>query len=90
MKIAQLKEFIRHKYAWPGGYPMFAVTAQADALCHSCCELHAKDAIRNTRCAVNQADAQWRIVAVDVNWENTDMYCTECNKPIESAYGEEE
>jgi len=69
---------------------MFAITADADVLCHTCCESHAKDAIRNTRCKANLADSEWRIVAVDVNWEDTALYCEHCDKRIESAYGEDE
>ena len=30
----------------------------------------------------------WRAAAVDINYEDTELYCAHTNKQIESAYGE--
>ena len=33
---AAIKQAIRDKYAWPGGYPLFLVTSDGAALCIDC------------------------------------------------------
>lgn len=34
--VKDVKEFIRHPYAWPGGYEIVAVTEDGAILCHDC------------------------------------------------------
>ena len=34
----------------------------------------------------NQIDDGWRVVAMDVNYEDTDLICDHTNQPIECAY----
>ena len=83
--IEQFKTFAKAKYAWPGGYPMFALTDDGACLCHQCC----KDNYRIIREAQNTSDrGGWNVAAVDVNWEDTFMLCEHCGESIESAYGE--
>ena len=81
-------------YAWPGGYPIYYITPQQEALCHDC----ATDDL-DTWC-----DADWRGPTdryslatsnyydgpqyADVNYEDTYLYCAQCDDPIPSAYGE--
>jgi hypothetical protein len=57
-----------------GGYPVFYVTKQNNCLC--------------SECADNNDMEYDPIVAVDVNWEDPDLYCDECSQRIESAYAE--
>lgn len=59
-----------------GGYPLFYVTKQNSCLC--------------SRCATDNDQDFDPIVAVDVNWENPDLYCDECSQRIESAYAEDD
>jgi hypothetical protein len=69
-------------YAWPGGYPLYYVTADGGTLCADCaCQSNVdyKDA----------SDKQWHIVGADVNWEDDSLHCSDCDKQIESAYGEQ-
>ncbi len=61
-------------YAWPGGYPVYAVMADGEALCPHC----ARENIR-TRCG-------WHFATFDVKWEGSDLYCDHCGNPIEAAY----
>lgn len=73
-------------YAWPGGYPLFYLCADGGILCPQCA---------NRESAVRKADEhpdydQWRIVAVEVNWEDASLTCDNCFKGIESAYAEQE
>jgi hypothetical protein len=84
--VKAFKHFARNAYAWPGGYPLFAITWDGGCLCHKC----AKDNYRIIR--ESQRDELfdgWQVEAVTTNWEDTDLMCDNCNKLIESAYGEE-
>jgi hypothetical protein len=81
-----VKEFIRHKYAWPGGYPLFAICSDGEALCHDCVAGEYRQIIRATRNVHDRSG--WRIVAVDINYEDGALYCAHCNTRIESAYAE--
>lgn len=76
-------------YAWPGGYPIYYLCADGGVLCPTCA---------NKKSAVKEADThadypdfdQWRIVASDVNWEDSGLTCDNCNGRIESAYADNE
>lgn len=72
-------------YAWPGGYPCFFITSDGAALDFDCAKKEARqitDAIRSN------AHNGWKVEAVDVNWEDGDLTCDHCSKPIESAYAD--
>jgi len=79
----RVKDFIRQPYAWPGGYPLFAITADGGYLCKDCVKANAKLIIGSTR--RNLADG-WAVLAVTVNWEDTDLVCDNCGKSIEAVY----
>jgi hypothetical protein len=82
------------KYAWPGLYPIYYVTDDNCALCADCANNEAEVKKAEEQVAADPewrgAYAQWLIVAADVNWEDTELYCDHCNKRIESAYTEDE
>ncbi len=65
-------------YAWPGGYPIFYLAADGETLHPKCAQ----------KFVYLDSHERERIIAGDVNWEDEDMTCAECNKKIESAYGE--
>jgi len=75
-------------HAWPGGYPIYYLCADGGILCPACA---------NAESAVKQADEhadcpdydQWRIVAGDVNWEDSGLTCENCSGHIESAYADQ-
>lgn len=77
------------KYAWPGGYPIFYVTADNGTLCATCANTE-RSASTDDLDAHCPDDDQWRIVASDINWEDSDLQCDHCNARIESAYGEDD
>ncbi len=85
--INQFRAAVRHgKYAWPGGYPTFFLCDDGATLCHDC----AKSERRNILEAIaNDIHDGWRIVGMDINYEDNEMHCDNCNKQIESAYGED-
>ena len=75
-------DLVRAPHAFPGGYPKYAVLADGEALCHHCADSEAEH--------VDEADMgdDWRLVGVEINYEDTDLYCCHCGEQIESAYGD--
>ena len=74
---------VRSPYAWPGCYPLFAITSDGAALCKHCCSTE-REAIGTTT-----GTDGWNVLALDVNWEDPDLNCDNCGQAIESAYGDE-
>lgn len=74
-------------FAWPGGYPLFFVTADGAAISFK----GAKKDRRNILEAIRDNDTRsgWRVCAVDVNWEDSDLRCDVTGERIESAYAED-
>ena len=77
---ALARELTKHPYAWPGGYPRFAICEDGGCICPTCCgtELDCIDA--------STPGDGWQVQALDINWE-TELYCDHCGMPIDSAYG---
>lgn len=73
-------------YAWPGGYPLYFITNDGAALSFEAAKNNARLIIESI--AHNMRDG-WRVVAMDVNWEDDNLLCDHTSKPIESAYGGE-
>jgi hypothetical protein len=82
--------------AWPGGYPLYYVTADSGILCPTCARMAERENLIN-----DPSGAQWHIVAADVNWEGPSphcdhcwegpsLYCDHCYQRIESAYADPE
>lgn len=74
------------KYAWPGGYPLYFITADGGALSFDAVIENAgliRDAV-----ITQDTHSGWCVCAVDVNWEDTDLVCDHTGNKIESAYGE--
>lgn len=88
MTTSELKKHLRSgPYAWPGGYPMYFITSDGAALSFQ--------AVLENYCSVLWAMRQrvndgWRVVAVDINWEDPELTCEHTGKRIPSAYGTEE
>lgn len=75
-------------FAWPGGYPLYFVTADCDALSF--------DAVKENAELCKEAIAEpcpdtedWRIVGVEINWEDAELICAHTYKRIPSAYAED-
>lgn len=83
-KFRQIKEAIKAKYAFPGGYPLYIVMSDGAPMCIDC----ARKEFRRLATAwrENSRDG-WRPVAADINYENQNCFCCHCNQQIESAYG---
>lgn len=69
-------------YAWPGGYPIYAMTSDCGALCPACCKSEARQIVPSIKQGLNDG---WRVVCFDINYEWL-IYCDHCGGQIESAY----
>ena len=67
-------------YAWPGGYPKFAITDDGGCLCQYCCKTEID------RIAESIPGDGWYVTATAINWEDNDLYCDHCGEQIEAAY----
>ena len=63
-------------HTWPGGYPIFYLDQYNSVNCPECANEHEKNGF--------DFDV---ITAADINYEDEHLHCEECNKPIQSAYG---
>lgn len=84
-KTSRIKDAIRNKYAWPGGYPLFLVTSDGSALCVACGR---KEWRQIAYSILHGISDEWRVEAPDINWEDPQLFCDHCGKRIESAYAE--
>lgn len=80
--LAIAQEFVEQPYAWPGGYPRYAITRDYGCLCKKC----VKDELALIAAADEDDDVQWGLVATEVNWEDDTLRCDHCGERIESAY----
>jgi hypothetical protein len=91
MDIRNLSDFrkaMRHgPYAWPGGYPCFFWTSDGEALSFDSVKKNLRPIIESI---AHRSNDGWRVFALDVNWENDELYCAHSGERIESAYGEKE
>jgi len=77
-------QLIASPYAWPGGYPMFAVTSDGASLCPHCCQTE------HSSIGFTYGTDGWAIESLDINWEDPSLHCDHCGDRIESAYAESE
>lgn len=75
------------EYAWPGGYPTYFITSDGAALSHKSVRENFRAVVDSIK--TNNADG-WQVVAVEVNWEDPELFCDHSNERIESAYAEPE
>lgn len=84
----ELKDALRNgKYAWPGGYPMYFITDDGEALSFESVFDHLKQVLRSIK--HKDLYSGWRVIACDVNWEDDQLYCAHSDQKIESAYESE-
>lgn len=91
MDIKTVKDFEtclkNGSYAWPGGYPIYYVCHDGATLCPKCVNKYKKE----IKSAIKSGDKRdsWNVAGCDINFEDENMICEQCNKQIPSAYGEE-
>jgi len=80
--LALADQLNRQPFAWPGGYPQFAVTDDGGCICPQCCS------VERLAIATTTGSDGWCIQALAINWEDQWLQCDHCGSQIESAYGE--
>ena len=89
MQINSISDFraaIRNgQYAWPGGYPCYFITSDGAAISFDAARKERRNILESIATLSNDG---WRVVGLDINWEDTDLYCEHTNNKIQSAYGE--
>ena len=73
-------QLARSPYAFPGGYPLFAVTSDGACLCHKCCSTE-RESIGTTT-----GDDGWCVAGLDINYEDSELLCDNCGTVVEAAY----
>jgi hypothetical protein len=83
---ADLKATLRAgRYTDLGCYPLYFLASDGESLSFEA----VRDNLRIIMGAIqSRDDSGWRVVACDVNWEDSEMVCAHTGKPIESAYGD--
>lgn len=76
-------------YAWPGGYPLYFTCADGEALSFESAKENAELIREAITDAASLSRDQWLVIDVDVNWEDSALYCAHSNERIESAYAED-
>lgn len=93
MEITTISDFRRAvrqgKYTSIGCYPLFYLMADGECMCTDCVKAERRS-ILGAMADKSYRDFQWTPVAIDINYEDGDMYCAQCNERIESAYAEPE
>lgn len=70
----------KERYAWPGGYPLYAITNDGAAICYQCCG-------EERYCiATTTGSDGWCLIGMDINWDEGDLLCDHCGDKIESAF----
>lgn len=82
--IKEIRQAVRQKFAWPGGYPLYLVMKDGESICMACARKEWKQISFSTRAEYRNG---WQAEAATVNWENSELCCAHCNGKIESAYG---
>ena len=82
-----------NKYAWPGGYPTFWLMADGAICAFAVAKTERRsmlEALRDYETVGNSYNNDWRPVALEINWEDGDLYCDHTGERIESAYARKE
>ena len=85
--ISDFRRDIRQPYAWPGGYPLFFVMADGEALSFAAAKAQRRNVLEALACPYGD-NGGWRVAGVQVNWEGAGLVCAHTGAPIESAYAD--
>ena len=77
-KSADIAKFVaRTKFAFPGGYELFAITDDGAALCYDCCRTEFSQIVGS------YPGDGWRVTGIDsmANYDDS-FHCDHCNREI--------
>lgn len=84
--VSEFRAAMRHgPYAWPGGYPCYFITSDGGALSFAAARAERRNILESI---ARRIDDGWRVVAMDVNWEDGELTCDHTGERIESAYAD--
>jgi hypothetical protein len=84
--ISDFRRAMRHgPYAWPGGYPCYFITSDGAALSFAAAKAERRLILEAIR---DKDNSGWRVVVMDVNWEDGELVCDHTGERIESAYAD--
>ena len=82
--ISDFRKAMRNgPYAWPGGYPCYFITIDGAALSFKAAKADRRLILEAIR---DRDNSGWRVVALDINYENGDLVCDHTGEAIEAAY----
>ena len=80
--LSALKEAVRRPYAWPGCYPLSAITFDGAALCMDCIRKNWRNVCHETLLK-GWEGCGWGIYGVEVLWEGGN-YCDNCGECLDA------
>jgi len=84
--IGQFRSAVRNgPFAWPGGYPLYFICDDGGVLCCSCVKAERRNIIESI---AHESRDGWRVVGIDINYEDSHLECEHCGEHIESAYAD--
>lgn len=70
-----LKDAIRSRYGWPGGYEVFGITSDGACLCTVCMKSEFRQIVWSR---LNKVDDGWRVIGIDnASNLNSEAFCNE-------------
>ena len=90
MNLHTVKDALRNKYAWPGGYAHVLWMHDGEAMCTDCGRENFKEIARAgiARTACKSHDSDWLVLDTSPHWEGEPLQCVHSSKSITSEYGE--
>jgi len=82
--VADVKAALRAgEFAWPGGYQMFFITADGAPLSFQTVRAEFHHIVWDIR---NKCSTGWRVCAVDINYEDGELFDAHTGERIPAAY----
>lgn len=75
-------------YAWPGGYPIYFVMSDGEALSFN--TANEKQDLIIAALEDGDKTGGWMVIGADINWEDDDLIDAHSGEKIECAYCEDE
>ena len=89
LALKEVKEAIREPYAWPGGYEKVLVMSDGEYMHTGCAHENWREIVTAHIDKRNgYPNCGWEVAAVEVNWEDSDAYCAQCNERVVSEYAD--
>ncbi len=86
-RINRVKDALRRRYTFPGGYELAIYLADGSRICRECTLENWKEIVTETRYP-GSGDRSWGICGVDIYWEGPPETCCQCGKEMPSEYGD--